>query len=155
MTGAYIQLLHASCLLVEGKGLLISGASGSGKSSLCAQLIQQGAKLVADDQVLLFHEMGQLMARAPEALQGKLELYGIGVLDVPYVLRAPVQLELRCVDAIERMPEEGASQYGGVKIPLLEVDPTHYATAAKISLYCRIMMDIAHPSGPDMKSVAA
>ncbi|WP_081775935.1 HPr kinase/phosphorylase [Asaia platycodi] len=47
------QLLHASCACWEGLGVLLTGASGCGKSSLLLRLIDAGFALVGDDQILL------------------------------------------------------------------------------------------------------
>ena len=41
-------LLHASCVAVAGRAVLITGPSGSGKSSLALTLLAHGAALVAD-----------------------------------------------------------------------------------------------------------
>jgi len=43
--------LHASCVSIDGKGILLLGPSGSGKSDLSLRLIDGGATLVADDRV--------------------------------------------------------------------------------------------------------
>ena len=45
--------LHASCISINGKAVLILGKSGSGKSDLALRLIDSGATLVADDRVIL------------------------------------------------------------------------------------------------------
>ena len=39
-------LLHASCVCVKDKGILLIGASGTGKSDLALRLIDRGAMLV-------------------------------------------------------------------------------------------------------------
>jgi len=46
-------LIHASCVAVEGRGVLLRGAPGAGKSDLALRLIEGGADLVSDDQVVL------------------------------------------------------------------------------------------------------
>ncbi|MBT7294587.1 MAG: serine/threonine protein kinase, partial [Rhodospirillaceae bacterium] len=47
-----MHLNHATCIALAGKGVLLRGFSGAGKSDLALRLIDGGAKLVADDQVL-------------------------------------------------------------------------------------------------------
>jgi HPr kinase/phosphorylase len=74
------ETLHASCVAVDGKGLLILGPSGSGKSSLALQMIAFGARLVADDQVALSRRGVALVARCPAPLAGVIEARGLGLL---------------------------------------------------------------------------
>ena len=55
--------LHASCVAHAGKGILITGSAGSGKSFLALELLARGGRLVADDQTLLEMSQGHLIAR--------------------------------------------------------------------------------------------
>ena len=72
--------LHASCVAVEGRGVLITGPSGSGKSSIALALMGYGARLVADDRVTLSLRDGALWASCPPAISGMIEARGIGLL---------------------------------------------------------------------------
>ncbi|MGI9394219.1 MAG: HPr kinase/phosphorylase [Boseongicola sp.] len=78
-------VLHASAVAIGPSGLLITGPSGSGKSSLALELMALGATLVADDRVLVTSsgESGILMT-APEALEGLIEARGMGLLKAPF-----------------------------------------------------------------------
>lgn len=84
------EFVHASAVVWKEMGILILGESGSGKSSLAAELITRGARLIADDQVRLVHEGGQMVAKAPEALAGVLELRGLALIHLPYVPNHPI-----------------------------------------------------------------
>ena len=84
--------MHASCVAVSGRGLLIIGPSGSGKSALALQLMAYGAKLVADDQTELTLEGGDLIARCPLSLHGLIEARGVGILRTEAVAMAQVRL---------------------------------------------------------------
>lgn len=79
--------LHATCVAHQGKGLLILGRSGAGKSSLAMAMIALGADLVADDRTDVTLLDGQLMASAPEPLQGLIEARGIGLLRLPFIAK--------------------------------------------------------------------
>ena len=57
--------VHASCVALDGNGVLLRGPSGSGKSDLALRLIDGGAVLVADDQVALTVEGEKILASAP------------------------------------------------------------------------------------------
>ncbi|MEP2716752.1 HPr kinase/phosphatase C-terminal domain-containing protein [Pseudophaeobacter sp.] len=72
--------LHASCVAWGGRGVLIRGRSGGGKSALALQMMAYGADLVADDQVMLWRETQGVMARAPSALSGLIEARHLGIL---------------------------------------------------------------------------
>lgn len=87
-----VQTVHASCVAVGGRGVLILGPSGAGKSSLALQLMAYGASLVADDQTQLWVEADLLLATAPEAIQGMIEARGIGILRAAYLLKAEIVL---------------------------------------------------------------
>lgn len=45
--------LHAACAAVNGRGILIVGGAGAGKSSTLAQLLAAGAHFVANDRALM------------------------------------------------------------------------------------------------------
>lgn len=58
-----IANIHASCVAIGAKGVLILGESGAGKSDLALRLMDEGARLVADDRTELYAAKGRLMAR--------------------------------------------------------------------------------------------
>ena len=45
------EQIHATCIALDGRGVLLRGPSGSGKSDMALRLIDAGAELVADDRV--------------------------------------------------------------------------------------------------------
>jgi HPr kinase/phosphorylase len=72
--------LHASCVALDGRGVLILGRSGAGKSSLALELMALGARLVADDRTVLHAGEGAPVASCPPAIVGKIEARGVGIL---------------------------------------------------------------------------
>ncbi len=87
------QILHASCVAVDGRGLLILGPSGSGKSALAIRLLGLGASLVADDRTLVAATGGRLVARCPSpATTGLIEARGIGLLRAPNIEAVEITL---------------------------------------------------------------
>jgi hypothetical protein len=108
MTGATI---HASAVLVGDRGILIRGPSGSGKSRLALSLLQAApfARLVGDDRILLEAVHGRLLMRPAPALQGLIEIRGLGVRSVLFepVAVAHLVVDLAAGDA-ERLPEPAA-----------------------------------------------
>lgn len=111
--------LHATAVAFGRSGLIITGASGAGKSTLALQLIGLGATLIADDGVLAMPRDGEVWLCAPDAIQGRIEARGIGVLACPAKpawARAVVTL-----DEVEtaRFPEARETVIAGVRLPLL------------------------------------
>ena len=74
--------IHATCVTYGGIGILLRGASGSGKSSLALRLIEAGATLVADDRGYMRRENNTLHASCTPPLVGRLELRGLGLVPV-------------------------------------------------------------------------
>jgi HPr kinase/phosphorylase len=79
------DILHASCVSVEGRGLLVLGPSGSGKSALALAMIARGAILVSDDRTQVTQAEGRLVARCPSPeIRGLIEARGTGLLRAPH-----------------------------------------------------------------------
>jgi HPr kinase/phosphorylase len=74
---------HGVFLDVLGMGVLITGASGVGKSELALELISRGSGLIADD-VIEFYRIGPetIEGRCPPLLRDFLEVRGLGVLNI-------------------------------------------------------------------------
>ena len=114
------------------RGVLIEGASGRGKSDLALRALDYGFRLVADDRVLVWADAGRLFGRAPEALDGLLEVRGLGVIAVAPVAFAEIVLLVR-LERPERMPEPATETILGQLVPLLAVDPFESSAPAKLS----------------------
>jgi HPr kinase/phosphorylase len=120
------ETVHASAVAIDGRGILIRGESGSGKSSLVLGLIDRdpaATRLVADDRVALSLDGAHLVATAPGALAGKLEVRGIGIVDMAHLASCPVVLvvDIRPAADCVRMPAAGdlAVTLLGVAVPRL------------------------------------
>ncbi len=129
-------LVHASCVALAGKGVLLRGAPGAGKSDLALRLIEGGARLVADDQVALTSSGEALLAAPPSRIAGLLEVRGIGIVSMEFVHQCPVQLVVDLVqpDAVERMPEAATVELCGHRIAHVMLAPFEASTPAKLRL---------------------
>lgn len=116
MSGATI---HASCVAIEGRAVLITGASGSGKSDLALRLIDRGAALVSDDYTEVTPSGERLLANAPATIKGKIEVRGLGILEVPAAHPTPVALVVDIDSAPERLPQIRQREIAGIPIPLV------------------------------------
>ncbi len=85
-------VLHASCVARNGRGVLIRGSSGAGKSGLALQLLAFGADLVSDDRTEIWSEGPRLLARAPDTIQGLIEARGVGILRLSFLPIAEISL---------------------------------------------------------------
>lgn len=130
--------LHATCICHGGKGVLLFGESGSGKSDLALRLIDEGATLVGDDQVFISKSEDQLLASPSERIHGMIEARGLGILHLPYEKDVPVMLAVRLVarEEVERMPPQ-AQFWGclGLQVPLLLLHAFDISTTAKIRMF--------------------
>lgn len=125
-------LVHATALVVGEAGLLIRGASGSGKTSLALALIAEGARdgrfarLVGDDRVELTPANGRLLARPHPAIAGRVEVRGLGLLAVEHeracVVRLVVDLASGPSDLGPRCPDHPpTATLLGLELPALRL----------------------------------
>ena len=123
--------IHASCVAYAGRAVLITGASGSGKSGLALQLIAIGARLVADDRTALTRRGDRLIATAPEAIRHQIEARGIGILAARTTGPTPVVLVID-MDHIEpeRLPPARETEILGITLPLQQKVNAPYFPAA-------------------------
>lgn len=120
-----MSLLHqATCIAIGGRGVLIEGLPGSGKSSLALALIDRGAQLVGDDGVTLDVRDGRLLASPPPNIAGLIEVRNVGLLPLPTVAEVPVALVLTLDPQAPRFIEQAEqAERGGVAIPLVRLWP--------------------------------
>jgi HPr kinase/phosphorylase len=131
---------------MDGNAALLIGPSGSGKSDLALRLISSpllyaGASrrfaLVADDQVLLEPKDGCLMVRSPPTIAGRIEVRGIGILEVPFVAEAAARLVVDLTPGIpiERLPAPAETfTIGAHALPLLRLNAFEASAPAKVML---------------------
>lgn len=126
-----MQTLHASTVAVDGRAVLITGASGSGKSALALQLMAHGAQLVADDRTLVECDGESIVASCPAAISGLIEARGAGILNAEPSGPVPVALvvDLDHV-AVARLPAARTFDILGRAVPCLhKIDASHFPAA--------------------------
>jgi serine kinase of HPr protein (carbohydrate metabolism regulator) len=149
MSGTRSQI-HATAIALDGRAALILGPPGAGKSDLALRCILQGAwidgrhcltTLVADDQVIVDRSGGGLVARAHDAIAGRIEVRGLGIVAVPSVPAAEIGLavELAAQAPVERLPAPQPSwTILGAEVPLLRVAPF------EASAHIKVLLALAH-----------
>jgi HPr kinase/phosphorylase len=128
--------LHASCVQIDGMGVVLLGASGVGKSDLALRLIDGGALLVADDQLCVESGVAGLLGRPADNLAGLLEVRGLGIVRLPYCRVSPLGLvvELDRAGAVSRQPEPSTYCLLGTDLRHLRLDPREASADAKVRL---------------------
>jgi RNase adaptor protein for sRNA GlmZ degradation len=151
---APILRLHATCVALDGRGVLLRGASGAGKSALALRLIQAGARLVADDQVELRRDGEALVAAAPAALAGLVEARGVGILSLPRADTARLALVVdvspsgAAPDPGQRLPDPARVDLLGVSLPRAALAADDPAAFAKLRLALAPGASILDPDAP-------
>lgn len=128
-------LIGVSCVAIGGRGVLIEGPSGSGKSSLALALIDRGAALVGDDAVALEERDGRLVACPPPRIAGLIEVRNLGLLALATAGPVPLALVLRLDCAAPRFIEAAEQvEVGGIALPLVRLWPDGALLARKAEL---------------------
>ena len=110
--------MHATCVDVNGSGVLIVGRSGSGKSSLAINLLALGSTLVADDQCELVRKNNRFRISKPASLPKSIEIRGVGLVSVPMINETSLDWIVN-MDELEkeRMPTPRFTEIGGFRVP--------------------------------------
>ncbi|RZM23680.1 MAG: aldolase [Sphingomonas sp.] len=131
------ETLHATAVAIDGRAVVLEGLSGAGKSDLALRLIDRGATLISDDYTLLVRSGEALLARNPGAMAGKIEVRGLGIVDMPHVADIPVGLVVRLGGETMRMPERRVRRIAGVVVREVAIDAFHASAAIKVELALR------------------
>jgi len=137
--------MHASCVALADRGVLILGAPGAGKSDLVLRLIDQPgfgtgdelirARLVSDDQTIIERRGNDLYGSCPKPIAGLLEIRGQGIVTLDYQAEVRLALVVRLMSAteIERLPDNTQiSGIAGVALPEIAIDPATVTAPARI-----------------------
>ena len=129
------MLLHSSSVAIDNRAVIITGASGTGKSDLALRLIDEGAKLIADDQTELRVEGAELLASPPKTLAGIIEVMHVGLMRMDYVSSISVALVVELTpheQNLERLPELQKIELLGKAVRRIWLPAFAASTPAKI-----------------------
>ena len=131
-----IDQFYATAVTYCGFGVLIRGPSGSGKSDLALRLIDDGAGLIADDQVVIKSVGRKLFLSPPDSLPGLIEVRGIGVIKIAYVrdIRLCLIIELDPSNEIQRIPTIEEELIKNIPVPVISMDAFESSVLAKIKI---------------------
>ena len=130
-------IVHATTLTLrvgsDWRGALILGPSGIGKSDLALRAVQSGCILIADDYTWLWNSGGHIYASAPDTIEGKIEVRGIGITAEPTRKMTRIHLAaLAQTDPVERMPENEITPFLGIDVPTIRVNPREASSMTKL-----------------------
>ena len=129
------ETLHASTVALDGRAVMICGPSGSGKSDLALRMLDRGFTLVSDDQTIVRKDNGRLLASAPPTIHGKLEIRGIGIVDMEVVSDVPLALVVELTSDIQRLPDDERERLLlGVAVPLVSIDAMTASAPSKVAM---------------------
>ena len=129
------ETVHASAVAKDGRAVLITGPSGAGKSDLALRLLDRGFTLVSDDRTLVRRDGDRLIASPPPSIAGKLEIRGIGIIDMDHAGDVPVALIVELTSDIQRMPDDNRERpLLGISLPLVSIDAMTASATSKVSL---------------------
>ncbi len=129
--------VHATAVAIGAHAVLLTGASGRGKSDLALRLIDRGAVLIADDQVLLDT---QLHASPPPTLAGLIEVRGVGIIRLPWAAGIAVAL-IADLDAVpERLPEPMTRVLLGRTVPVVALTALEPSAPLKLERALRLVV---------------
>lgn len=136
------RVFHGTAVAIDGHAVLLTGASGAGKSDLALQLIDRGASLIGDDGVELIEHHGMLHVKCVATLNGKLEVRGIGILDFPHLPACALRLLVELGAEGERHPASWPKRdMAGWSLPCLCLDGHRVSDAIKVELALRSIID--------------
>jgi HPr kinase/phosphorylase len=144
--GDAAEVVHGTCVALGQRGALLRGPSGCGKSDLALRFLFlarrgpaaiEAPALVADDQVELRRDGDRVLATAPASISGKIEVRGVGIVNVKSLTACELVLvvDLVAPEAVERMPEKYDNvRLAGVDLPLLRLAPFESSAPIKLAL---------------------
>jgi HPr kinase/phosphorylase len=147
-------LIYGTCVALGDRAAILQGPSGSGKSDLALRFLAMGeahgqfgthgdasprrTMLVSDDQVIVRSVDGRLLVRPPGAIAGKLEVRGLGIIDIPYRAEAELRLMVALTgpENVPRIPSEATPivMLFGAPTPLIKLSPFDASAPIKLRL---------------------
>jgi serine kinase of HPr protein (carbohydrate metabolism regulator) len=129
------ETVHASTVALDGRAVLISGPSGSGKSDLALRLLDRGFTLVSDDQTIVRRDGDRLIATAPPTIAGKLEVRGIGIVEMERLDNVPIALIVELTSDIQRLPDDSRERpILVVALPVISIDDMTASAPSKVAV---------------------
>jgi serine kinase of HPr protein (carbohydrate metabolism regulator) len=129
------ETVHGNTVAKDGRAVLITGPSGSGKSDLTLRLFDRGYQLISDDRSVLKRDGERVVASAPPTIAGKMEVRGLGIVERAHQDNVAVALIVELTSDIQRLPEDSRERLIlGVGLPFVTIDAMPASAPAKVDL---------------------
>jgi serine kinase of HPr protein (carbohydrate metabolism regulator) len=133
------ETVHATAVAIDGRAVLLGGRPGRGKSDLALRLIDRGASLISDDYTHVRRVDGRAIAAAPANILGKIEVRGVGVVELDAAQDVPVALFVDLDAEPARLPEPDESRMvAGVSIPVAHLAGLEPSAPLKVEAALRL-----------------
>ena len=127
------ESILAACVAIDGKGVLIEARDDAQRTDLLLRLLDRGATLVVDARTVCVRRGKTLCATVPASTGGRVDIRGIGPVEMPNLDEAPVALAVVVLDDAPRLPEDRRTRrIAGVEIPVLALGPSEPAAPIKV-----------------------
>lgn len=143
------ETIHVSSVAIDGRAVLIGGRSGAGKSDLALRLIDRGAALISDDYTFVRRDRDRAFASAPERIAGRIEMRGVGIVEMASTGNVPVALYVDLSGEPVRLPEgKDRIAVAGIPIPSVALDGHHASAPLKVEAALRLLgLSVPGPTG--------
>ncbi|WP_214474745.1 HPr kinase/phosphorylase [Mesorhizobium sp. dw_380] len=129
--------IHGTGILIGERGVLITGASGAGKTTLALTLLDHCrarglfSRLIGDDRLLAAARAGRLVCRVPATIAGLAEVPGFMPRPLPFEPACVVDLHIRLLPAgeVARFQEDASDEIAGCVVPRIDLAERNAATA--------------------------
>lgn len=139
MTG---KLVHATAIAINDHGVLLVGPSGSGKSDLALRLIDRGAVLISDDAVYIEQSSGKALLQAAPNIEGRIELRGVGIIEVPHTKYTAMRMVAEMAAPDERIPSTNLStNIAGHSVPSVKIAALEASAPLKVEYALRSIIE--------------
>ncbi len=126
------SLIHGSCVAIGQQGVLLLGASGSGKSDLALRLMDRGALLVGDDYLVTDVRDTGLWVKPAQRLAGMIEVRNVGLCTTQHINEARIALVVRLDAPPQRLPEDETEFVQGIGLPRLILNAYEASAPIKV-----------------------
>ena len=132
------EVVHAACVAVNGRGVLIECREGEARIDLTLRMIDRGGVLVADAQTICMRQDGKLLGSPTAPRAGRIEVRGLGIVPMDFAERVPVELLIVLLDPNPRFPEDNRTRsIAGVEVPVLALTAEDAAAPIKAELWLK------------------